>query len=214
MLIIGIMVMLKIKKFKLVKVLAIGILIILCTYTLKNTCYYYTEAKVTVIDKDNTEFSITVPNHKDRYEHLYSYFTIAENFEELANRIKNEYENVIVNDDYIQIISNNNSFVIAKIEESKFLWKTRYEYSLTCDYIELPDLKKENTKVRLVFPRSYIPEGTWIHNNMPINCDINTLKQYYQNMSNVILEKDSILVDGIRITITNNQVNFSYITVY
>lgn len=181
-----------------------------------NLFFYFNDTEVSIklsSTEGSESFILHEKNHKIRYEYTYSQFSSTSTLDEIKESIIDTYplDVVSIDNKEVKIIHNNQVIKLKEIKSEQFLWQKRHVYTLASQYIPI-EIQK-NKIVYLPFPKEYLDTDSGYHVSMNIKCDIEELKKYYEDFTNVEFINDTIVLtleEPIILSIENGKIIIQY----
>lgn len=206
-------------KRRIVLYVAAGIVLIAgVVWILGNTLFYYNEDMISVqrTQQEHEKFSIQIKNHEIKYLYHSLWFSCKYSIKDLLEVVQEQYENTYFDEELNQIVIvyENELFTICRMEdifddtvEQDFSWLKKYEYILSSNIVSFSeDLSMmESDYIDIPFPGGVL-NGSCCQEerNVPINCDFEHLKTYYEDFTNVEIGENTIeiMLEKYKCTIT------------
>ena len=206
-------------KRRIVLYVAAGIVLIAgVVWILGNTLFYYNEDMISVqrTQQEHEKFSIQIKNHEIKYLYHSLWFSCKYSIKDLLEVVQEQYENTYFDEELNQIVIvyENELFTICRMEdifddtvEQDFSWLKKYEYILSSNIVSFSeDLSMmESDYIDIPFPGGVL-NGSCCQEerNVPITCDFEHLKIYYEDFTNVEIGENTIeiMLEIYKCTIT------------
>ncbi len=164
-------------------------------------------------DEIHDNFTLNLENRKVEYEYTSVKFVSSLNQEQLKECIEKQYPNAIfvVNNEEIKITKNNTVLSVKQEVQNSFLFRKRYIYVMETECINLKT--SSDDYICIPFPKEYLDIEGMYDNIMNISCDIEQLKTFYKDFTNVNISENEVTIEqdvSVKLTIENGKVYISF----